>query len=312
LRFPLRLCAFAGACFDSKVMSFPEGAKVTVSETLARGLLNAAERLPNYDNREFYSTSVQASVRAEIRAAAPDEFDSLIKQIKEQLAQPPYCALVQGLAFDEGNRVFVAINRAFGELVARPYEKPRAQLVHYVQPSTDIMSARGGHESERLHTDTADWEPPVELISMVCVRADPDGGGRSRILDVDTIRREVNEQLGSATLARLDSEPVPWQLAPYWGGGVQWRTILTKSSVCWRRYTIDLALDSTGAKLPDEMMESLASFEDVISNASGTLDFLMREGELLFSDNHRTIHARTPIAAGTASDRLMIRSWIRT
>jgi hypothetical protein len=37
----------------------------------------------------------------------------------------------------------------------------------------------------------------------------------------------------------------------------------------------------------------------------------MREGELLFSDNLRTIHARTPISNGTASNRLMIRSWIR-
>ncbi len=293
-------------------MSFPEGAKVTVSETLARDLLQAAERLPSYDNREFYSMSVQASVLERIRAAVPEEFDSLIRQINERLARPPYCALVQGLAFDEGNRVFVAINRAFGELVARPYEKPRAQLVHYIQPSTDIMSARGGHESERLHTDTADWEPPVELISMVCVRADPDGGGRSRILDVDTIRKEVNEQLGNATMERLESEPVPWQLAAYWGGGVCWRTILTKSSICWRRYTIDLALDSTGAKLSDEMLRSLDGFENLISTTPHTLDFLMSEGELLFSDNRRTIHARTPIAAGTASDRLMIRSWIRT
>jgi hypothetical protein len=146
----------------------------------------------------------------------------------------------------------------------------------------------------------------------VCVRADPDGGGRSRILDVDTIRSEVNERLGSATLERLESEPVPWQLANYWGGGVQWRTVLTESSICWRRYTIDLALDSTGEKLSNEMLESLARFEDVISTTPLTLDFLMREGELLFSDNRRTIHARTPIAAGAASDRLMIRSWIRT
>lgn len=293
-------------------MSFPEGAKVKVHATLAGDLLDAAERLPNYDNREFYSTSVQASVLDGVRAAAPVEFDSLINLIKERLAQPPYCALVQGLDFDEGNRIFVAVNRAFGELVARPYEKPRAQLVHYIQPSTDIMSARGGHESERLHTDTADWEPPVELISMVCVRSDPDGGGHSRILDVDTIRKEVTEQLGSAILDRLESEPVPWQLAPYWGGGISWRPVLTKSNVCWRRYTIDLALDSTGARLSDEMLQSLESFENMISNTPNTLDFLMGEGELLFSDNRRTIHARTPIAAGTASDRLMIRSWIRT
>ena len=293
-------------------MSFPDSARVNAGDALARDLLHAAERLPNYDNREFYSTSLQASVLDDIRAAAPAGFDDLISQVKARLAQPPYCALIRGLVFDEGNKLFVAINRAFGELVARPYEKPRAQLVHYIQPATDLLSARGGHESERLHTDTADWEPPVELISMVCVRADPDGGGRSRILDVDTIRGEVNERLGSATLERLESEAVPWQLANYWGGGVQWRTVLTKSSICWRRYTIDLALDSTGAKLSDEMLHSLERFEDVIATTPKTLDFLMREGELLFSDNRRTIHARTPIASGTASDRLMIRSWIRT
>lgn len=294
------------------MMPFPESATIRVSNPLARDLLHAAESLPNYDNREFYSTSLQAAVLDDVRRAAPVAFDSLVDQIKHALAQWPYCALVQGMTFDTGNKVFVAVNRAFGELVARPYEKPRAQLVHYIQPSTDIMSARGGHESERLHTDTADWEPPVELISMVCVRADPEGGGRSRILDVDSIRSEVNDRLGSSTLQQLESEAVPWQLASYCGGGVQWRTILTQSSVCWRRYTIDLALDSTGTTLSDAMLRSLERFEDVISTTPRTLDFLMCEGELLFSDNRRTIHARTPIAAGPASERLMIRSWIRT
>ena len=294
------------------MIPFPENARVNVSDTLAHDLLRAANGLPNYDNREFYSTSLQASVLEHLRAAAPDAFDSLVDSIKQRIRRAPYCALIRGLVFDPGNKVFVALNRAFGELVARPYEKPRAQLVHYIQPSTDLLSARGGHETERLHTDTADWDPPVELISMVCVRADPDGGGRSRILDVDSIRSEVNERLGSATLEQLETEAVPWQLASYWGGGVQWRTILTKSSICWRRYTIDLALDSTGAKLSEDMLRSLARFEDVVSRTPRTLDFLMREGELLFSDNRRTIHARTPIAAGPASDRLMIRSWIRT
>ncbi len=197
----------------------------------------------------------------------------------------------------KATRFSSAINRAFGELVARPYEAPRAQLVHYIQPATDLVSVRGGHESERLHTDTADWEPPVELISMVCVRADPAGGGHSRVLDVDTIRDEVDQQLGAATLERLQTEPVPWQLADYCGGGVQWRTILTDSSVCWRRYTIDMALDSTGATLSPEMLRALEDFENVISRTPRTIDFLMREGELLFSDNRRTIHARTPTSA---------------
>ena len=296
----------------STAVSFPDNAKLHVPPTIAREIRAVAECLPQYDNREFYSTDLQAHVLNSVRESCPDAFNAVIAEIKQRLTRWPYCALVQGLSFDDGNRVFVAINRAFGELVARPYEKPRAQLVHYIQPSTDIVSARGGHESERLHTDCADWEPPVELISMVCVRADPDGGGRSRVLDVDTIRNEVETHFGSDTLTRLETEPVPWQLAPYWGGGVSWRPVLTKSSLCWRRYTIDMALDSTGATLSPGMLDALKNFEDLVSTTPQTLDFLMREGELLFSDNRRTIHARTPIAAGPNSNRLMIRSWIRT
>jgi hypothetical protein len=299
-------------CSRINKVDFPDSARVKVESSVASELLAAAERLPAYDNREFYSTDLQAHVLQHVRDGVPEGFATLTNEINERLARWPYCALVQGLSFDEGNKVFVAINRAFGELVARPYEKPRAQLVHYIQPSSDLPSARGGHESERLHTDTADWEPPVELISMVCVRADPAGGGRSQVLDVDTIRNEVKEYLGAATLEHLESELVPWQLAPYCGGGIQWRPVLTPSSICWRRYTIDMALDSTGATLSTEMLDALKRFEDLVSTTPHTLDFLMREGELLFSDNRRTIHARTPIENSTTSDRLMIRSWIRS
>jgi hypothetical protein len=292
--------------------AFPDAARIDVSANLGAELLNAAERLPRYANKDFYSTDLQTLVSNRVREASPDGFDWIVSTVREKIARRPYCAVVRGLRFDEGNRLFVALNRAFGELVARPYEEPRAQLVHYVQPATDIASARGGHESERLHTDTADWARPVELISMVCVRADPGGGGRSRVLDVDSIRDQVGDRLGSQTLELLESEPVPWQLAPYWGGGVTWRTVLTKSSLCWRRYTIELAVDAEGVSISDKMREALDGFEDVISNSESTVDFLMSEGDLLFSDNHRTVHARTPISNGVTSERLMIRSWIRT
>jgi hypothetical protein len=292
-------------------MPFPDSGIIDVSPQFSEELLITAESLPNYDNRDFYDPSLQTNVRDRVRETAGGSFDALIAAIKNSLGRRPYCALVRGLRFDEGNRLFVAINRAFGELVARPYEKPRAQLVHYIEPATDIASSRGGRESERLHTDTADWETPVEIISMVCVRADPEGGGRSRVLDIDTIRDVVKDRLGTAQLDMLDTVPVPWQLAAYRGGGLKWRTVLAETRVCWRRYTIDLALASNGAQLPAEMLATLDAFEEAISDAGGTIDFLMREGELLVSDNTRTIHARTPISDGPSS-RLMIRSWIRT
>jgi len=291
---------------------FPDTARMDVPPSLANAMLKRAERLPLYDNKEFYSTDLQALVHQSVREADPEGFDWLVGAINERVSRRPYCALVNGLCFDEGNRVFVAVNRAFGELVARPYEKPRAQLVHYIQPATDIVSSRGGHESERLHTDTADWKNPVKLISMVCVRADHKGGGRSRVLDVDSVRDEVNDRLGPAALEQLENEPVPWQLAPYLGGGVSWQTVLTRTSMRWRRYTINLALESEEVKLTGEMLTTLGAFEEVVAKTDRTIDFLMQEGEFLISDNTRTVHARTPITDGIASDRLMIRSWIKT
>lgn len=290
----------------------PDTARTEISSALARELLEAAERLPLYDNHEFYSSAVQGFVHNSIRDACADGFDLVVSFIRERIARWPYCALVQGLRFDEGNRLFVAINRAFGELVGLPFQKPRAQLVHYIQPATDIISVRGAREVENLHTDAVDQEAPIELISMICVRPDQGGDGRSRVLDVDAVRDEVKTHLGTDTLKLLETEPVPWQLHKDFGGGVKWRTVLTQSGMCWRRYTINLALDENGARLSKEMLTSLDAFEKVVAASTRTMDFLMHEGELLFSDNRRTIHARTPIVDNDVSNRLMIRSWINT
>jgi Taurine catabolism dioxygenase TauD, TfdA family len=292
---------------------FPESGRVAVSPALAGELLNAAESLPPYDNREFYSPAVQEVVFETVRGACPDGFDGLVGEVRRRLARRPYCALVGGLSFDEGNRLFVALNRAFGELVALPYQPPRAQLVHYVEPSTDIESGRGGPESERLHTDTTDWERPVEIVSMLCVRADAAGGGRSRVLDVDAVREEVGGRLGGATLRLLESEPLPWRLAAPRGGGVVWRTVLTEKGMCWRRLTIDLALDGEEVGVPAGVLASLDAFEQIIGGSGLTIDFLLREGEFLLMDNTRTVHARTPVAGdGRRPGRLMLRSWVRT
>ncbi len=291
---------------------FPDTARINVPSMLADELLKKAERLPRYENKDFFAPELQALVHSSVREANPDGFDWIVNLIKERIAQRPYCVLLQGLRFDEGHRLFVALNRAFGELVGLPYQKPRAQLVHYIQPVTDIVSARGVREVERLHTDAVDWIVPVEMISMVCIRPDRGGGGRSRLLDIDAVRDEVKNHLGTDTLELLQTEPVPWQLHECWGSGLKWQPVLTESTICWRRYTIDLALNVNGARLSDEMLALLDVFEKVILASPHTIDFMMQERELLFSDNRKQIHSRTAIDAGDASDRLMIRSWINT
>jgi hypothetical protein len=290
---------------------FPETARIVIPSALARELLKAAEGLPLYKNEEFYSSALQTLVHDSIRDACPDGFDSVVSLIRERVARWPYCALLQDLSFDDGNRLFVAINRAFGELVGLPFKKPRAQLLHYIQPSTDIPAARGGgREVENLHTDAVDQATPVKFVSMICVRPDQAGDGRSRSLDVDTVRDEVKTHLGAEILELLETEPVPWQMHEGCGGGVKWQRVLAESGMCWRRYTINRALNENGAKLSEQMLTALDGFGSVIAGCNRAIDFLMREDEFLFSDNTRTIHARTRIAKEAVTHRLMIRSWI--
>ena len=291
--------------------SFPDSGIINVSGSLANDLLKAAEYLPLYDNKDYYSPALQTLVADSIRERCNDGFGWIVDRINERVARWPYAVLIRGLRFDKGNRLFVALNRAFGELTALPYQEPRAQLVQYIEPRTDILSARGGREAERLHTDAVDWGTPIRFISMLCVRADESGHGRSRLLDVDAVRDEVEHQLGHDSLQLLTTRPVPWQLHSSWGGGVRWRPVLTESTVCWRRYTILLAVEVDGAELSTEMLALLDEFEKVVEGSDRALDFLMNEGELLFSDNTRGLHARTPIVDAERSNRLMIRSWIK-
>ncbi|HEU4836964.1 MAG TPA: TauD/TfdA family dioxygenase [Pyrinomonadaceae bacterium] len=290
---------------------FPHSAIINVPATVSGALLEAAEDLPLYDAKDFYSFALQSLVADTVRGKCTDAFDWLVDRINKGIARRPYCVLIRGLRFDRGNRLFIALNRAFGKMVALPYQEPRAQLVHHLQPRTDILSARGGREAERLHTDAADWGTPIRFISMVCVRPDPDGQGRSRLLDVDAVQEEVQTKLGRDSLELL-KQPMPWQLHECWGGGLKWRPVLTESTVCWRRYTILLAVDVEGAEVSREMLGLLDEFEKVVEDSDHRIDFLMQEGELLFSDNSRGLHARTPIMDADDSRRLMIRSWIDT
>lgn len=290
----------------------PESARIQVPPGLAEDLLRAAEALPPYENRDFYSFTRQAEVHGAIRDSAPGSWSEVVGPIRERLARRPRCALVSGLRFDEGNRLFVALNRELGDLVARPYEKPRAQLVHYIQPATDIAANAGkGFESERLHTDSADWHEPVRWLSMVCVRPDRNGGGVSRFLELESLREEAAERIGASRVECLESCPVPWQLAPYLGGGVVWDSVLGNGRLRWRRYTVDAAVRENGLELDASLAEALDAFGEVVENAASEVHFLLQPNELLLMDNQRALHGRTPLTMGAAaSDRLMIRSWV--
>src|SRR5690349_11956894 len=105
---------------------FPNSAIINVPGTVATDLLRAAEGLPLYEKNDFYSIMLQSLVADTIHEECRHSFEWLIGTIAEGLARWPYCVLIRGLRFDKGNRLLIAINRAFGQLVELPYREPLA------------------------------------------------------------------------------------------------------------------------------------------------------------------------------------------
>ena len=189
---------------------------------------------PAYDNREFYSPYLQAPSWARPRARRKASTGSSVRS-RSGFARRPYCALGARLIF-EGNKLFVAANRAFGELVARLTKTARAAR-HYVQPSTDIPSPRAGRIA-RGCTRTPRTGDAVGS-SDGCVRADRAGGGRSRVSTSIGARR-CAERVGRRR-SNCWRTVSPLASGGLLRGGVRWRTVLGESDVL-AALPIDLAL----------------------------------------------------------------------
>ncbi len=62
---------------------FPETGRIDIPFLLASELLRAAESLPLFENKEFYSPSLQKLVRDHVHDSSPDGFEWLVGVVKE-------------------------------------------------------------------------------------------------------------------------------------------------------------------------------------------------------------------------------------
>ena len=65
---------------------FPESAIINVPNSVANDLLKAAEVLPLYDNKDFYSVPLQTFVTNTLRYRCPASFEWVVSHINERVA----------------------------------------------------------------------------------------------------------------------------------------------------------------------------------------------------------------------------------
>jgi alpha-ketoglutarate-dependent taurine dioxygenase len=246
---------------------------------------------------------LQRQLRAHVRDAWPLEFDALAEDMRARLAQPPYVAHVTGLRFDEQDLLFVALSSVFGDVVD-PYGQSWSGLVRRLSPARDRFVRGVGVLSEALHTDGTDLPEPNDVTCLLCVRPDQNGGGRTRLLDIDAVRASIFPSLGAESVQVLTSEPVPWQIADEVGGGRVKAPVLTDRRLRWLRHAV-------ASPVPAPVDRALAEFEAGLAAATEVIDFAMSSGSMLMVNNKRTLHARTAIPDRANSVRLVLRTKVR-
>jgi hypothetical protein len=283
--------------------ALPPAATVVVTDYVADAVYRRVSRLPAYGDKELYATNLQRRLCAHVRDAMPSEFDALVREIRARLARPPYVAYVIGLRFDEHDLLFVALSSAFGDVVD-PYNQSWSRLVRRLSPARDRLVPGVGVLSEALHTDGTDSPEPNDLTCLLCVHADQNGGGRTRLLDIDKVRASIFPLLGANCAQVLTTEAVCWQIAEELGGGIVNAPVLTDRRLRWLRQAV-------ASPVPASVDRALAEFEAGLAAAADVIDFAMSGGSLLMVNNKRTLHARTAIPDRMKSERLMLRTKVR-
>lgn len=286
--------------------SFPQSAFISVPPELAAALVKVTKTLPQYDDTALRSPALQATLREQIRACCSEGFDWLIEEIGTRLKKSPFCACVKGLVFDDSNLLFAGIASTFGELV-EPNRQPWSQLIRPIQPGTDRQEPGYGLLNEQLHTDGTDWQAPNDLTCLLCIRPDQLGRGKTLLLDLEDLLREMELRSNSDTIQRLRKTQVPWQLSDAMGGRVIWAPVFSTEGIRYMRYTIDLAVQRLSIKLAPEMIEALTILDSTIECSRNLIGLMLYQNDLLLVNNKRCLHARAKISGSEASSRLMLR-----
>lgn len=242
----------------------------------------------------------QRIVREAIREAAPGLFADVEQEIALRLERPPHFAVVRGLPGARASELLVAFSSGLGMLV-EPYRQSWSRVVRHILPSRDKTVA-GRVLNEFLHTDGTDWNRPNDYTCLFCVSPDGAGGGLSRIIGLEALCEGLDDD---RLLEEVSARELPWRVANELGGGLCWAPILAPAAtrIRWLRYTIDQSARDGLTDIDPDTEAMLERFEGSIERNENIIQFSLESGDMMFVDNQRCLHARTPIADPQRSGR---------
>lgn len=230
------------------------------------------------------------------------------RKINQQLKSEPGYVIVSGFRFEDIDDDTIRNNYILevSSLLGKPTytDQNQQHIIWNVKPDThasgtNLTYSQHSHEAD-LHTDTQYFPFPENAISLWCLHHDQNLEGESILLDSQKIISEIKLENPTA-LEILTRKVYPFRVP----------TAFTKNKsdaepeihidsiigndplIRYRKQTINRALQIPSVEINDEEKAALEYLDSKIRNTEHTIRFLLRRGQVVFTDNHRILHGRT-------------------
>ncbi len=252
--------------------------------------------------------------------------------LKTQIQHIKQAILIQGCgfcvingtnftAFDkhELSNIHILISKIFGELLIQ--NKQGEQTVEVKDLGKTLSTGGRYHHTKEggsYHTDGCHiFENPPDYVGLLCLNP-AKNGGVSKFISAYTIHNKLQED---KNLLRIlyekfymdkrnenQADETPTQFVPiftYNNGKLNCR--------CCQRELIDSGHEKMNKPLTEYQKNALDNLDKLLANENLAVSYLLKKGDMMFSNNKWLIHDRTDFEDSDDENlkRSLLRTWIR-
>lgn len=154
------------------------------------------------------------------------------------------------------------------------------------------------HEAP-LHTDSQYSESPENFIGLLVFRKATCGGGKTRILNGYKLFSELlATDKGQETINILSTHELPFLIPPVFSRKetpeFTFAPVFSPDVfIRYRKDTLLRGLASFGYMFPEGVFDAVRYLDSVVENSPNIFEIMLEDGDLLITNNHTSLHART-------------------
>ena len=225
---------------------------------------------------------------------------------------------LKNFSLKEKISIYTLIAKILGELIIQNIQQEKIVEIKDVGKS---MKTGGRYHETREggsnHTDSPQWNPVPDYLSMLCVN-NAKKGGTNLFLSAYTIHNKIFQE-------RKDLLPVLYEKFHFDKRGefkdgeppTVFEPIFEfKDERLHFRYLrnyIDAGHDIQNQPLSESQKDALAYLDNLMHRDEMIMRYDLKPGDMIFSDNHRIVHGRTSFEDYNDQNlkRFMLRTWIK-